>query len=65
MSTIDAEVLADLMNKADYKPGSQPSPDLLRLATVLVERCAAIADKHESPDPREVGADIRAQFGIQ
>lgn len=47
------------------KLGGQPSPDLLRLATALVERCAAIADKHESPDPREVGADIRAQFGIQ
>lgn len=65
MTTIDPTILGDLMIEADYKPGSQPSPDLLRLATVLVERCAAIADKHESPDPREVGADIRAQFGMQ
>lgn len=62
--TIDPHILADLMTEADYKPGSKPSPDLLRLATALVERCAVIADKHESPDPREVGADIRAQFGL-
>jgi hypothetical protein len=64
MNTIDPAVLADLMIKADFKPGSQPTPDLLRLATMLVERCVVIADAHESCEPRELGADIRAQFGL-
>jgi hypothetical protein len=64
MNTIDPAVLADLMIKADFKPGSQPSPDLLRLATLLVERCVVIAGLHESCEPREIGADIRAQFGL-
>lgn len=64
MSTIDPDVLADLMVQADYKPGSQPSPELMRFAAAIVEKCASAAETHESPDAGEAGVAIRAAFGM-
>lgn len=62
--TINPAVLADLMIRADYKPGSQPSADLLRLVTLVVERCAVVADAAECPDSQEAGTAVRAEFGM-
>jgi hypothetical protein len=64
MHIVDPEVLAAVMVRAGYKPGMQPSEELQRLATTIVDHCAEIAHAHRDL-PGIAAQQIRAEWGLQ
>lgn len=63
MQMVNPEVLAQLMPKAGFKTGLQPSEELVRLAALVVEHCAEIADAHREL-PGQAARQIRAEWDL-
>lgn len=66
MHIVDPELLATLMVQVGYKPGLQPSEEMLRLATAIVEHCAEVAASCQPVLGKDFtpGAQIRAEWGL-